>query len=495
MAAGPLSARVLWLCDAALSELNDGPSPARVRRVRDGLRQPLRIVLAGRLKAGKSTLVNALLRQRIAPTDIGECTKVVTAFRYAPAERVEVLGRDGDLRVLPLQPDGSLPTTLGLPPEDIESVTVWLANDVLQGFTVIDTPGLSSINEQYSAATERFLALDEDSRTAIARADALVYLMPHLAEGEDLLLRGFRELCANEDLSSVNAIGVISKIDLAAGDSANPLRFGHTLADRYSRRLHAEVASVLPVIGLLAETARTDVFTEADAADLREIARLDELTRDEVLFSADWFVDSDRLSIPRERRTRLLALLDLYGIRRAVEFVAAGDDTAQALTARFLELSGFDALLALLTDVFGARADAVKAHVALTDLERLSYTSDDPQNGPALRALRDAIENLRFDPKMHQVNELDALRLRAGLETSLAPDLDDDLDRLARGAGPALRLGLAPDADAAAIARRALERATRWLEVVNDPRNDHRTVRLAELARDSMMLLWQDATG
>jgi hypothetical protein len=50
----------------------------------------LRIAVGGRLKAGKSTLVNALLGQRLAATAVTECTLIVVWSRYAPQNRVEV---------------------------------------------------------------------------------------------------------------------------------------------------------------------------------------------------------------------------------------------------------------------------------------------------------------------------------------------------------------------------------------------------------------------
>ena len=37
--------------------------------------EPLRVAIAGKVKAGKSTLLNALVGEAIAPTDAGECTR------------------------------------------------------------------------------------------------------------------------------------------------------------------------------------------------------------------------------------------------------------------------------------------------------------------------------------------------------------------------------------------------------------------------------------
>ena len=60
--------------------------PAAVRVIDDldrRLKEPLRLALAGMVKAGKSTLLNAMLGEQIAPTDAGECTRVVTWYRYS----------------------------------------------------------------------------------------------------------------------------------------------------------------------------------------------------------------------------------------------------------------------------------------------------------------------------------------------------------------------------------------------------------------------------
>jgi ABC-type antimicrobial peptide transport system ATPase subunit len=87
---GPLSSRVATLCDELVAHL--GPQAAgQVKQISGRLGEPLRIAIAGRLKAGKSTLVNALIGRRVAPTAAGECTRVVTRFRYGAADRVDVV--------------------------------------------------------------------------------------------------------------------------------------------------------------------------------------------------------------------------------------------------------------------------------------------------------------------------------------------------------------------------------------------------------------------
>ena len=60
------------------------PTPAagqRLQAVLDRLDEPLRVAIAGKVKAGKSTLLNALVGEELAPTDAGECTRIVTWYR------------------------------------------------------------------------------------------------------------------------------------------------------------------------------------------------------------------------------------------------------------------------------------------------------------------------------------------------------------------------------------------------------------------------------
>ena len=97
---GDLCGALAALCHELAPRLTP-VSADRVGQVARGLSGPLQLAVAGRIKSGKSTVVNALIGRRVAPTDVRECTRLVTRFQYGTVDRVEVVGTDGSRSTLP----------------------------------------------------------------------------------------------------------------------------------------------------------------------------------------------------------------------------------------------------------------------------------------------------------------------------------------------------------------------------------------------------------
>src|SRR5206468_1962984 len=114
------------------------------------LREPLRIALAGALKAGKSTLLNALVGQDIAPTDATECTRVVTWYRHGATPAVTARLANGRSENVPIQrADGGLTFDLGrLSAAQVERIDVDWPVRRLARTTIIDTPGTTSLSTE-----------------------------------------------------------------------------------------------------------------------------------------------------------------------------------------------------------------------------------------------------------------------------------------------------------------------------------------------------------
>jgi GTP-binding protein EngB required for normal cell division len=487
-----LTQAIADVCDEALRRLGPGPIRDGVAAVRYRLgEEGLRLVVAGRVSTGKSTLVNALLRRRIAPTAAGECTQVVTWFRYGVPLRAEVVLKAGDVRELPLI-GGKLPEELGSPVEEVESVVVYLPDDVLKRLILIDTPGLSSVDEQRSDRTEALLTMHVATRGALAEADALVFLMSQAArEDDEKALGAFAAATTGLDAAAARTIGVLSMADkVADGD----LRRARELADGFAAALHPKVSTVIPLVALLGTAA--DVLTERDATNLEAIAKLGRDERALAVSDVGLFREL-ATSVPAEERERLLRLLDLFGIAHCLDLIDGGSKGASALATGLRELSGVGALRDLLAETFEARADLLKAHAALSALDRLAWQQGDGDAAPVLGSLRTEVERLRARPELHRIRELWAAEqasehVGGTLEavSGMTDRLRADLARIAGSTSIAGRLGLDDDAPIDALKDAARAGASRWQEFRVEGATSLQDQQIAEVLVRSYTLMW-----
>ncbi len=462
---GPLSTRVVTLCDDIVTQVGVDVA-GQVRHIGERLGEPLRVAIAGRLKAGKSTLVNALIGRRVAPTAVGECTRVVTRFRYGPADRVDVVRRDGTRRSLPLDDDGMIPQRLGVPAAAVAHVDVTLTSAQLRDLTVVDTPGLASADTGVSARAEQAAGLstapfdagiDAGSASEVAAAEAVVYVFTTAVRADDVhALEAFRAASARLASSPVNAIGVFGKVDTLVGGAGDPWPVALPLAAQQGELLARTVSDVVPVVGLLAETAQAGRLTDADRAALRDLAGAPDLPL--LLASADLF-RTRPAPVGPEHRERLLGLLDLYGIGFAVAQLAADPHLGTGeLVRRLAQASGFPRLRHTLQETFRWRSDAIKAGWALARLDRLAGHTADPGDREALRA---AVEQLLGEPDYHRLRLLEVAQRVATGAVPMPVPWAQELTRLATSDDPRWILRL-PHAGPEELAAAALAAATRW---------------------------------
>src|SRR6478735_2393595 len=124
---------------------DDPPAIQALQGHAQRLAEPLRIAIAGMVKAGKSTLLNAIIGEEIAPTDTGECTRVVTWYRYSDTPRITLYPHAGSPRNVPVRrTDGRLVFELGgMEAADIARLVVDWPSRTLRDITLIDTPGIA----------------------------------------------------------------------------------------------------------------------------------------------------------------------------------------------------------------------------------------------------------------------------------------------------------------------------------------------------------------
>ncbi len=121
-----------WLTD--LADIASTCIPSQIQTLAslgDSLSSPFSFVIMGKVKAGKSSFVNALLKSQVCTVDAAPCTDSIQIITYA-AQRTE--SREN-------------PTIrhIGLPV------------DILKTIAIVDTPGTDTVIEAHQEIAERFI--------------------------------------------------------------------------------------------------------------------------------------------------------------------------------------------------------------------------------------------------------------------------------------------------------------------------------------------------
>jgi replication fork clamp-binding protein CrfC len=446
-------------------------------RIGRRLNQPIRIALAGTLKAGKSTLVNALVGEDIAPTDATEATRIVTWFRHGPTPKVTANHRGGRRSNVPIGRDpneGGLTFDFAsLDPEDVVDLDVeWPAAELIDA-TIIDTPGTSSLSRDVSERTLRLLVPDD----GVPRVDAVVFLLRTLNAADIALLKQVGELVGGST-GALGVIGVASRADEIGAGRIDAMLSAKDVAKRFTSEMDKTgiCQAVIPVSGLLALTART--LRQSEFVALEKLAGVDAAELTKAMLSVDRFVREDsELPVDAATRAALLDRFGMFGIRISIAVLRAGVSDSVALADELLERSGLVALRDVIDQQFAQRSDLLKAHTALVSLRRFV------QNNP-IYASRYIIADI--DPLLADTHAFEELRLLSQLRsraTTLNEDEMASLRRIIGGSGTdaASRLGLQPDAPYDGP-RAAFAAAQRWRRRAEHPLNDPFTTRACRAA-------------
>lgn len=459
-------------------------------RIGARLNEPVRIALAGTLKAGKSTLVNALVGQDIAPTDATEATRIVTWFRHGPTPRVTANHWGGRHSNVPISHDGGLSFDLrALDPADVADLDVqWPAEELVDA-TLIDTPGTSSLTRDASERTLRLLVPGD----GVPRVDAVVFLLRTLNAADIALLKQIGQLVGGS-AGALGIIGVASRADEIGAGRIDAMLSAADVAKRFTSEMNQTgiCQAVVPVSGLLALTART--LRQGEFMALQKLAGSDPAELGKALLSADRFArTNDRLPVDAATRADLLERFGMFGLRISIAVLAAGVGDAAALADELLERSGLVALRDVIDQQFAQRSDMLKAHTALVSLRRFVE---------AFPIVATPYVIADIAPLLADTHAFEERRLLSQLHsrtTTLNEEEIVSLRRIIGGSGtlPASRLGLSvddPDAAAHEGSRAAFAAAQRWRRRAEHPLNDPFTTRACRAAVRSAEAMVADFT-
>jgi small GTP-binding protein len=214
------------------------------------------VAVLGEFKRGKSTLINALLGERLLPMGAVPLTSVITIITFGPDPKAEVFFADGRREVIG---SGELDryvterhnpgNRLGVRHVRIECPTSKLAD----GVQLVDTPGVGSIHEHNTATTRAFLS-EVDAAVFVTSADQPV------TAGERRFLEEVRSEAARM-FFVLNKVDAVDPADLAEVSAFTR----HVLSEAMARDV-----AVYPVSAL---RALQDGASDVDAAGMRRFER------------------------------------------------------------------------------------------------------------------------------------------------------------------------------------------------------------------------------
>lgn len=458
---GPLLAALRAECREAGV---DDSVAAGLDRLAVRLEEPLIVAIAGKVKAGKSTLLNALVGEQLAPTDAGECTRIVTWYRNGPTYRVSATLDDGAQRQLSFRrDDGALEVDLdGIAPERVERLVVDWPSSRLASTTLIDTPGLDSTTAGVSDRTRAFLTTGDAASGEPGEADAVLYLMRHVHRTDLTFLEAFRD-DAHAGASPISAIAVLSRADEVGACRLDAMASAQRVALNWrdDPRLRRLCQTVVPIAGLAAEAGAT--LREDEHRALATLASRPRAEIDALLLTTDRFMADVDCGVTPIEREMLLARLGVFGVRLAISLIRLGAaPTATVLAGELTNRSGITSLRTILSTVFAERRDVLKARVALAGVDAALAAL------PHHRFERFRIDLERIEASTHEFAEVHLLNaVRAG-DIRLRPAELEEVERLlGRIGGPVHeRLGLDDGGD---IRAALVDGVDRWRRRAEHP--------------------------
>ncbi len=355
-----------------------GEALRRVIAARERLARPLTIAIMGEFSAGKSTFVNALLGEAVAPMGVLPTTNTINVFRRGTGRGARVHYRDGSIATVSANElDAYLRNLDDKEADRIRHLEIDRVGERMGDAAVVDTPGLNALDDYHEKVAREF----------IEEADAVVWIFSATQGGTATEAGILRELRAG----GRKVLGVLNKVDVLDSEAEQ-----RELADYLREQLGPVLVEVLPVSASAALAHRSAKRPGADP-----FATIDDALERHFLHHAREL----KAELTRRRLSEALVLAKLTLEAAVAELESRGaeqplaDALARATAAlgKFSEdlhegLLGLDDVLtreALAIGVVEA-GEGVRRKVDRQDAEYLEATLEDV----ALRVLQDQLASL-----------------------------------------------------------------------------------------------------
>ena len=233
---------------------------SRLERLIELAERPCELAVAGKVKAGKSSFLNAFLGVDLAMVGTTETTATINYFKYGipedPNKPVVVYWNDG--REPEFQNREFLDSLQGYTKdvldkaEKIDHLEYLLPHPVLKKITLIDTPGIGSVEDIHEQRTADYLSPqritlrerhEKQSDSLTESADAVIYISLPIptSSTRDFFGDYIPHITAN------NALGIMTQIDRHEISGEKLSKMTQALKDDFRK----EMCTVIPVSATL----------------------------------------------------------------------------------------------------------------------------------------------------------------------------------------------------------------------------------------------------
>ena len=331
------------------------PFAAEVRELRTAIGKPFTTAVFGRMKTGKSSIINALLGADLVVTGVNETTATINVIsRASTAEECNtfrVYRKDGFCESFPLE---DLQRYWSGGSEEVEERVK--ATDFLQLFfdapslslhEIIDTPGTGAVVSAHEQIAQEFIRH--------RKPDALIYVFGVTARTDDE-----KNLTAYlENALPYNSVGVLHKWEETYWKSNGDWVDISKKCETIKTELQRVISNVIPVSAPLAQfaTKMADSYLEQLLQVIRSDAREEilELLQDE----EEWGDDTTRKQLYENAKKK--AHMPWVCFKVAVrEALNQPNITVAAYRERLLALSGIQTLNLFLDRNFYKEAEIIR---------------------------------------------------------------------------------------------------------------------------------------
>jgi small GTP-binding protein len=346
-------------------ELHDLDASARIASLSAERRRPLRVAIVGEFNAGKSTFINALVGQEVAPTGVLPTTATLHHLRYAadPIARIVFLpGADPAERIVAVTELRAVLKTESVRAAEIRRVEILLPIASLTRVEILDTPGFNAPDARHTEAARR--AFDE--------ADAAVWLL----DAGQPMKQSEREILEGARAARLPVQVLVNKAD-RLGPEGSEAR-ARVLASVNEGLAEMGLASWSPPLLLSARRALAGKL--GDGSALAESG----WTAVETMLEAEFVARSEELK-ERALRRRALGIVATLGqsAARAADEERAAEETARKRSLALAHAAAridrdAEAVAARIAESLGAPAATYARELALVVAGRTDGAAADP---------------------------------------------------------------------------------------------------------------------